>query len=256
MARNPLRNESDADDVGGQSSGDDVASRAAKYWKDVQAKTGFTKYSDYLSAYSQDRPHFRQLLGHLAWRGIACGDSELDSACTVFDLHIQNSTCRISQRSGYRSPAELLLSLSSPPEQVRVQIVLWPVKPQSSFSLALVDVLGLGLKIDPRFFLALIKSDSAMHQRHESVNLKRLLRPSFLIIGEIAVTIPCPSMLHFADTAPVVLIAGRYTGHLRANLRVVDELQYLSHYNADDNPPFHPVADSNTRKALFKVYLP
>ena len=194
---------------GQQSPNEDPMKDAAQHWNDVQAETGFDSYQAYLDAYKENRAHFRALVD---WLETAERHSpavlRTEDHYSVFDLSTcQNSSFAISLRCHAESDIELLAALRQPPRNVQVQVAFWHM---DSFALArkenVVNKLGLGLRIDPRFCIALFR-ERKIFRRDDVAVETRPLNANHLVIGDALAYIPRRYLPGDSDEVSVILIA-------------------------------------------------
>ena len=145
-----------------------------------------------MEAYSAKRPYLERVLSHLKSNFSIL---PYKAGFTILDLIKEdNSQPQVVLRCYSTSAASIVTDLRQPPANVAVQIVLW--NSGCYFSGNLVNALGLGLKIDPRFFEAL------------DCKRKRHLDPKHVTINEAVATVIRRYNPDKLDTAPIVLIAG------------------------------------------------
>lgn len=160
---------------------------------DLKAETGYSTYAEYLEAYNAKRPY---LEGILPWF-IPTGHNRYTagkSKFTVLDLsHNENSQSRVVTRCESISATSIVRTVRHPPANVDVQIVLWNAAGYLDPDVA--NVLGLGLKIDPRFF-------GALYGRS-----RRFLDPKHVVIGGAVATVVRHYNSDRPDAIPIVLIA-------------------------------------------------
>ena len=178
-----------------------------RFWKDIQAQTGFDFYQDYVKAYKDkdDREDLRVL-----WRWIIDRDSnDSEDWCSIVDVIAhEDSPHKLSIRYHGTSGYALLAALRQPRKHVCVQVVIWPVKTQMSCSLT--NILGLGLKIDPQFFLAVLEMHSQLPElaRFDTTVDTRPLRSSHVVIDRVVATCVGHYPIDKPAAPPIVLIAG------------------------------------------------
>ena len=176
-------------------------------WKDIQAQTGFNFYQDYVKAYKDKDA--REDLGVL-WRWIIDRDSnDSEDWCSIVDVIAhEDSPHKLSTRYQGTSGYVLLAALRQPRKHVCVQVVIWRVKTQMSCSLT--NILGLGLKIDPQFFLAVLEMHSQLPElaRFDTAVDTRPLRSSHVVIDRVVATWVGHYPIDKPAAPPIILIAG------------------------------------------------
>ena len=204
-------------------------------WKDIQAQTGFDSYREYIRTYLdwEDRSDLDQL-----WDWIFHEFREDDhNRCYILDVSAHEDwPPRLSTRCHSTSGLQLLAALGQPPEHVRVQIVLWTIGER--ISLELLDILGLGLRIDPQFFLAVIQTLGA-RQRSEPFDRvvdTRPLRPSHVVIDRLVATLVHHYPIDKPAAPPIILIAGAIDdGYFSGQLF---DLAFVAAQSLNNSPPF------------------
>ena len=198
-------------------------------WKDIQAQTGFDCYEDYLQHYWQDHSHIEMLL---SWM-IDASYQATSNECYIVDvLAHEDWPPELPIRCRITSGLELLAALRQPPEDVSAQIVIWPIVDQ--ILKELLDTLGLGLRIDPQFFLALLETLGAQRQGRPFRNAvdTRPLRSSHVVIDRVVATYVRHYPIDKPAAPPIILIAG--------NLDLTKEFGGVTDQNISKPPPFTP----------------
>lgn len=206
-------------------------------WEDIKAQTGFGSYLDYINAYAEweDRSDLR-LLWH--WMKDQA-DYNPENGCTIIDVIAhEDRPPKMSTRCHSRSGLELLAALRRPPKHVRVQIVLW--KMEDRISPKLLDTLGLGLRIDPQFFLAFIETIGARPGLKPFDNAvdTRPLRPSHIVIDHLVATFVHHYPIDKPAAPPIILIAGKIDVGLSAEYNHLHDLACVAAQRINDFPPF------------------
>lgn len=201
---------------------------ADERWDALKAETGCSSYVDYLETYRAKRAYLETVLDHLT---PAFQDEYTfrESNFTILDLsYNEESVPRVSPRCNDTSAVRIVTALRQPPANVTVQILLW--NSAAYLHQDVVNPLGLGLKIDPRFFEALCGRN------------KRHLDPRHVTIDGAVATI----VHHYA--VPIVLIARMGWGPALASA-VEEEIgdvfpfQYPAVETYPPYPYFAPVHD-------------
>ena len=191
-----------------------IVEDGTQLWEDIKAQTGFGSYSDYANTYAE-----REARSDLDLLKYWLQDTAEDfvNTCFIIDmLAPKDSTPGLSTRCRTSSGLELLAALLQPPEHVRATVVIWDID-RSRFidrvpeiSRGLLNVLGLGLRINPQFFLALVEALRPPQQSHHVMNAveTRPLRSSHVKIGIAVATFVHHYPFDQPATPPIILIAG------------------------------------------------
>ena len=120
-------------------------------WKDVEAETGFSTYASFLESSPDEGGLYKNLMDDLR-----CGSNFDGGEVFVLDI-LKNGSLSMNLRLQEKEtpatrPTQLLQCLQSPPEDIPARVVLWSILDPGFPSAAMIDALGLGLKIDPPFF--------------------------------------------------------------------------------------------------------
>lgn len=156
----------------------------------LKAETGYSSYADYLKAYSVDRPYIWEALRHLEIDNY----SPFKDQFTILDLSKEKTSgLRVVPRCYSTSATRIVTALRQPPANVAVQIALWYSGNYACPNV--LSALGLGLKIDPRFFEALGRG----RRRH--------LDPKHVTVDGAVATVIRHYKPDKLDAAPIVFIA-------------------------------------------------
>ena len=144
--------------------------------------------------------------------------------CSVIDLsRIADSNITFSVQDFYSesdtSPKptakELLQTLRQPSQTTCLRVVLWWLDGTRTVPAELLDVCGLGLKIGPRFFEALIeRADKRSNASDRQLTVVRPFQPNdpfqptYTVIGNQIATVARNYIMDQAGTPPVLLIVG------------------------------------------------
>ena len=161
-------------------------------WDILEAETGYSSYVDYLRAYSANSPYLEKLLRSLT--SIEHGWNK-HHIFTILDLSLDENQTRVVPRCESTSVTSILTNLRQPPANVAVQVVLWNAA-AGYHNQDVVNALGLGLKLNPRFLEAV---DSRRKSRH--------LDSRHVIIGDVVATVVRHYIPEQLDEVPIVLIA-------------------------------------------------
>jgi hypothetical protein len=179
---------------------------AQAHLDEAKAQTGFASYSAYLKCYQPGYPGLRRLHPHFQ-RGSALPkvvsrwQGSVISLTRASGLPLQEYVCTDTQGAG------IVEALCDPPDDTRLQIVLWNVEDYSDLPPCdeLIDFLGLVLKLDPRILEAVLAS-TEQAQVAGWLDEDRY-HPTHATIGGVVATV-CDSP-HQSGTIPVVLVVGR-----------------------------------------------
>ena len=195
----------------------------------LEAETGFTCYREYLkfcqTSYPgvydrstlKDSPNIRNDAGF--WDDW----TSLDSSCSILDLSMSEVSPDLSNIIEHRflphersmgrhdkppisininrsTAVKLFRQLRSPLGDNKIRIVCWSTRSKDRLLLDILDVLGLGLGINPGFF------DALESRRRKSPIRSELTcrRSDLVIIGEAVATVNPPN----SAVAPIIIIAG------------------------------------------------
>ena len=164
---------------------------------DSEAEIGYPSYFDYLKAYSGKSPYLGGIRNMLdAGMRATCSR---ESKFTILDLsNDEKSRALVLSPRDRMSDTGIVANLHQPPANVAVQILLWDN--HNYIGRDDVNVLGLGLKLDPRVFRALAPGQPDQTRRHWD--------PKYVKIAGAVVTIVRHSNPDKVDAVPIVLIAG------------------------------------------------
>ena len=209
--RSPVAPESSRSEANEESSSEakkDNDEDGTHLWKDIKAQTGFDSYQDYVEAYML-REHRSDL--QLLWRSMTdINTRSADNICSIVDvLAPEDSPPTLSKRCVNMSAFELLTTLRQPSKHVRVQVVLWQMRHYTP-NHQLMDILGLGLRIDPQIFLALMGTLKGLKQSDtfDDAVETRLFRPSHVVIDRAVATFVRHYPFDEPAAPPIVLIVG------------------------------------------------
>ena len=243
--QSPVATESSESEAVEESSSEAKPSRdedGKQLWKAIQAQTGFDSYQAYLAAYMgrEDRTGFRPDL-KLLWRLFRNATLWYTSdSCTIFDVSAHgDSPPKLFRRCHSSLGPELLAALCQPCERVHAQVVAWDIG--GGISRDLSDKLGLGLRIDPQFFLALIDTFGLGSQHWvNDVIETRPPRPSHVVIHRAFATVVRQCPLDKPVAAPIILIACD-----RSSEGQLSGLRCVADQRTNNPPPFtipsHPL---------------
>lgn len=194
------------------SSSDIGPEESARLWAEVKAETGYDSYEDYLVNYVSERrmdlwiliSNFDNLASHRKY-GRRSIHKKGNHNCAILDVHDKNSACsRVTLQCSSDSGTKILSALRQPLATARVRIVLLD---GSELCGEMVDALGLGLRIQPRFFQAFIARHSKSPAWLDETSGWRLAG-DVVFIGSYVMTIVRNYLPARPDAAPTMLIVG------------------------------------------------
>ena len=185
---------------------------SARLWEDLQTETGFESYVDYLDAHEEKRDHL------YSWRHafmeMTIGTDPDAQSCAIIDIVDVlegDSTCRtLNLRCYTTSGTKILSALRRPPPGATLSIVLWD---STSLDEEMLNALGLGLKIQPRFFNGLL----ARHPETPEIpgeGKSWKIADDVVVVGQYVMTLVQNYLSANPDATPVILIAGLDQRHL------------------------------------------
>ena len=123
--------------------------------KDLEDTTGFGSYRAYVKSFRRDPmyagPSYSKILD-----GCFHSPSDIGPGVDIVDVSNEDlSSVRVSIRCENLSASEISGALCHPPPNTRAQIVVWPIDTYARDIKEFLDVLGVGLQLDPCFFEAL-----------------------------------------------------------------------------------------------------
>lgn len=207
-------------------------SEADQLRAELKGETGYGSYVEYLKNVHEEL--------HWSLRNALVGMPPLMPAdkmsFSILDLSQgANSGANVNLRCQTASAAQILANLRHPPAESSVQVLLWPID-GLGVDVDLVSALGLGLQIDPSFFMAVCTiSERLKQQRDKGLpqhprQLSRDTRPfapPYLEIDATIVTIVEHQRPRRPRSVPIVLIAGRDWMSERIEMEIGCELPFL-----------------------------
>ena len=175
--------------------------------KDLLETTGFDSYIDYMESFLHDPLYSgRSYFGIL--NGCFTNRRHIDSTGSgvdIIDLSSEDSSpVGVRIRCEDLAASEISRALCHPPPSTRAQIVLWPIDRYGHDIKDFLDILGVGLQLDPCFFEAFrYRKDDDLYDQH--FRSKKSL--SISSIGT-SVFVARSFVLAQDNPVPVVLIAG------------------------------------------------
>lgn len=168
----------------------------------LKAETGFSDFHSY-RAYLANRNCFKEP------EGLRNYSMKAVPQCAIIDLSMEKLLpAKVSLRGVALSATQTFTALREPPSGVSVQVVVLSIPETYGLGLAskFASVLGLGLKLTPRFFDA-VHAQLEMHAKPEVTRNARF-RCKYLLVSGAVVAIARHSALAKPDSPPIVLIAG------------------------------------------------
>lgn len=130
-----------------------------RLWADRRVETGYDSYIDYLDAFEEEYPHLDLVRACLldAWRHQVLVVKP--QTCAIFELQDGNIPCPcLELQCSSPSAATIFSALRRPSLTGRFRILLWEA---SVLDEGMLSALGLGLKIHPEVFRALLARHAA-----------------------------------------------------------------------------------------------
>ena len=195
---------------------DNDLDQSMKVWEDVSAETGYVSYYEYLKTSAQRHlffPHYEPTY---------CPPSSSSQRymCSIIDL-LRDEKSNLSMSSqDYYSEArlgatEMLGNLRHPSQTACLRVLLWWSYDNYGEPRDLFEVCGLGLKIHPRFFEALIDraNKNSLDDRYKRGLVQPslpddLFRSNYTVVGNHILTIARDYISGRADIPPILLIVG------------------------------------------------
>ncbi len=172
-----------------------------RLWADLKAEIGYDSYDTYLEANEGKQLYIKSLRQTL--RAEANVRYSGYQSCAIFDVHDGESDCpKIDLQYRGHSGTVILSALRHPSATAILRIVLWDTQHLVE---EMVDALGLGLRIQPRFFKSLFDR----RQRARKFDIKQgRIAPDVIAISRCVMTIARRYLPANQSITPVVLIAG------------------------------------------------
>lgn len=224
------------------------ADESDRLWTEIKAETGYGSYVEYLKAYMNRYGYLWPLC--VALRFILRRQDNRTSCCecAIYDInHADHRGPRMSLRCGSSSETKILSAIRQPLSTGNVRVILWEMWRKEATKglpgaprLELFDALGLGLRIQPRFFYALADTTT----RREWLPPKfteRPLDPELFVIDQYVITIARNYFPANPDAMPVILIA-------RLGPEELDFEEEI-----DDNVPFQKLATDELPKPVIML---
>ena len=225
------------------------ADESDRLWTEIKAETGYGSYVEYLKAYMNRYeylwPLWFALRNTLRRREENCTSRR---ECAVYDVnHTDNRCPRMSLRCGSSSETKILSAIRQPLSTGNVRVILWEMWRKETTKglpgaprLELFDALGLGLRIQPRFFYALADT-TTRRERLPPKFTERPLDPELFVIDQYVITIARNYFPENPDAMPVILIA-------RLGPEELDFEEEI-----DENVPFQKLATDELPKPVIML---
>ena len=219
----------------------------ARIRSDLKEETGFDSYKSLYPEYSG--PPWKDMLNHMTKIGG-------EQYCAVINVFMEkDSLPRASLRGHHFSAVQTFSSLRKPPKGVVVQIAIWNnipffSGPDSDF----VDVLGLGLKLEPCFFESIYKTPPSdiedFGQQMDPTS------PGYFHGAGTAVAIArdCP-LVPKPESPPIILIAGPHNFNHLINQGTLDCLIPRAIQPNRKQPTGHPSKHQSGSKCNVQSYI-
>ncbi|KAI4149955.1 MAG: hypothetical protein LQ340_004344 [Diploschistes diacapsis] len=160
---------------------------AQQTWNDLEAESGFASYEAYLDHYVQKWPQFGELLVILRGireneeEGILKHDSRLRvGSCCIFEVQEMGGLTALQSSNGPLNKEQataVLECIRAPADGIVSRIVFINLPIHGGLSSYLINALGLGLRLDPRMFMAFMTRMTIERLDHDPrYNPRRNLR--------------------------------------------------------------------------------
>ena len=196
-------------------------------WSDLKASTGYSSYLDYFEAQKKKNRHSYPIEDSGFLRDLPAHNKPEYPTCAILELSDNDSRPRVSLCCCSSSASVFLASLRQPAVGVAIRIVLWRT---SEIGEDMVNAIGLGLKIHPRFFYVLCTVSGRLRSKFAEPDRldQRPLAPNSIGIGGFVVTKAHPYHAINLEATPTILIAGEDFGTLTRKTRLDESLDSSS----------------------------
>lgn len=170
--------------------------------KSLKKATGFGFYKTYVDSLCRD-PLYASCSYDEILHGCFQSSGEPCPGVDIIEvIKESHGPVRVDLRGQNLSASEASMALRDPTPGAAAQVILWPIEDQYRGNEDLVDVLGLGLQLEPCFFEPLRRRNPDQYARYRSTN-------NFYVdsIG-ISVHVARKFLLTRNDPVPVILVAG------------------------------------------------
>ena len=171
--------------------------------KDLEDATGFGSYEAYLESFRRDPMYVGRSYTELFNGGGFSGPTDASPGVDIIDVS-NGDLSPMHLRGENLSASEISEALCQPSPNTHAQIVLWQIQSYTRGIKDFLDILGLGLRLDPCFFEALSWPEDGTE-----INLQ-FLSKNILCMGSIGTSVFVARSFELAqdNPVPVVLIAG------------------------------------------------
>ena len=221
----------------------------AKIMSELKEETGFHSYKAYMADLARD-PDYREP----SWNDAPWPQKE--QPCAVINVFMEeDSLPRVSLRGHSFSAVQTFRSLRKPPKGTVVQIVLWHFHqyPPKLLDLNLVNVLGLGLKLEPCFFESLYNTPPS-----DIEDFGRQIDPTspkyFLGAGTVVAVARDCLLVPKPESPPIILIAGPHDFNQLINQGTLDWLIPRVTRRSPKKPTDHQSKHQSASKCNAQLY--
>ena len=172
---------------------------------ELRAETGFDSYSSFLAAYEERFPDLKDLKNSFDWE-------MWPNLLSIYDVHQEASrNLKTTLQCSSSSPTVILTSLRQPPATAIFRVVLWDASECTNKTM--ITAVGLGLRIQPDFFHAIISRNRAIYYQARKLK-EQELTTKIVAMAHFVMTVARHYLPANSNLIPVVLIAGGYSGAL------------------------------------------
>ena len=164
-----------------------------------------------------------------------------ENICSMIDVLAQeDSPPELSERYFTVPTLEVLQVLREPRKHVCIKVVFWSIR--QGISDTYLNIFGLGLRIDPQFFLALIEMLRGPQQSDSLTDAveTRPLRPSHVVIDRTVATFVRHYPFDEPAAVPIILIAGEIDLRGVVNSGQLWDFTCVADQRIKSSPPFTP----------------
>lgn len=224
------------------------ADESDRLWTEIKAETGYESYVKYLYDYCEIYGYLRPLCVALRFSLRRQDNRTSCCECAIYDInHADHRGPRMSLRCGSSSETKILSAIRQPLSTGNVRVIMWEMWRKETTKglpgaprLELFDALGLGLRIQPRFFYALADT-TTRRERLPPKFTERPLDPELFVIDQYVITIARNYFPANPDAMPVILIA-------RLGPEELDFEEEI-----DENVPFQKLATDELPKPVIML---
>ena len=232
-------------------------------WETIQAETGFSSYESYISKHVQEWPQFKALLEVIQnlheeeeKSGLQRSDKVRRSGCYyIFEAHSDGSLVKSNSYDGALDKGQattILKHVRHTKEDILSRFVFVEVPGDNDLPIAFIDALGLGLRLDPRMFMAFIRrktvdrlssvfgnaTSARLHAAMSDpfdldfITEPQPLKPTFVAMGPFVLTY-AEEFSERSNLPPVLLILGYAQLDRRFSIDIGLEVQQTPLFRAD-----------------------